>query len=491
MPTGWGEYGDAPFPGLASVAHRRHKIAHQIPEQTAAKTMLTILGPKPAGCGYCDGVSRRNFLKIGALGMGGLALPGLLQAEAASGIRSAGNQHKAVIMVFLPGGPSHQDMFDLKLDAPAEIRGEFKPIPTSVPGLQICEHLPRVAQVMDKCTIIRSIVGMEDRHEAFQTYTGRLNRDQPPGGWPSMGSLLAKLEGSGDPAIPAFVGLAPKMGHVPWSDNGVAGYLGAAHAPFEINKGGGKDDMVLNGITLDRLADRRSLLASLDGFRREVDSSGQMSGLDAYTQQAFGILTSSKLVAALDLKNEDPKLVERYGKGDPRNRDDGGPKLMEHFLIARRLVEAGARCVTLAFSRWDHHGDNFGALRQDLPLLDQGLSALITDLHDRGLNKDVTVLVAGEFGRTPTINKDGGRDHWPRVNFALLAGGGLKHGQVIGSTDRLGGEAASRPTTFGEVHATIYHALGLDVNKVTVPDLTGRPQFLVDAGVQPMKELVG
>lgn len=453
--------------------------------------MLTILGPNPAGCGYCDGVSRRNFLKIGALGMGGLALPGLLQAEAASGVRSAGNQHKAVIMIFLPGGPSHQDMFDLKLDAPAEIRGEFKPIPTNVPGIQICEHLPRVAQVMDKCTIIRSIVGMEDRHEAFQTYTGRLNRNQPPGGWPSMGSLLAKLQGAGDPSIPAFVGLAPKMGHVPWSDNGVAGYLGAAHAPFEINKGGGKDDMVLNGITLDRLADRRSLLASLDGFRREVDSSGQIAGLDAYTQQAFGILTSSKLVAALDLKNEDPKLVERYGKGDPRNRDDGGPKLMEHFLIARRLVEAGARCVTLAFSRWDHHGDNFGALRQDLPLLDQGLSALITDLHDRGLDKDVTVLVAGEFGRTPTINKDGGRDHWPRVNFALLAGGGLKHGQVIGSTDRLGGEAASRPTTFGEVHATIYQALGIDVNKVTVPDLTGRPQFLVDTGVQPMKELIG
>jgi uncharacterized protein (DUF1501 family) len=216
-----------------------------------------------------------------------------------------------------------------------------------------------------------------------------------------------------------------------------------------------------------------------------------MAGLVAYTQQAFGILTSSKLVAALDLKNEDPKVVERYGKGDPKNRDDGGPKLMEHFLIARRLVEAGARCVTLAFSRWDHHGDNFGALRQDLPLLDQGLSALIEDLHQRGLDRDVSVVVWGEFGRTPTINKDGGRDHWPRVSCALLAGGGLRHGQVIGSTDRLGGEAVSRPVQFGEVHATLYHALGLEVNQVTVPDLTGRPQFLVDPGVQPMRELVG
>jgi uncharacterized protein (DUF1501 family) len=244
-------------------------------------------------------------------------------------------------------------------------------------------------------------------------------------------------------------------------------------------------------VTLDRLADRRALLTALDGFRREIDATGQMAGLDAYNQQAFGILTSSKLVEALDLQKEDPKWVERYGKGDPRNRDDGGPKLMEQFLVARRLVEAGARFVTLAFSRWDHHGDNFGALRQDLPLLDQGLSALLEDIHQRGMDKDVSVLVWGEFGRTPTINKDGGRDHWPRVSCALLSGGGLRHGQVIGATDRLGGEASERPVQFGEVHATIYHAMGIDVSRVTIPDLTGRPQFLVDNGLQPMRELVG
>ena len=176
--------------------------------------------------------------------------------------------------------------------------------------------------------------------------------------------------------------------------------------------------------------------------------------------------------------------------GDPRNRDDGGPKLMEHFLVARRLVEAGARCVTLAFSRWDHHGDNFGALRQDLPLLDQGLSALIEDIHQRGLDKDVSVVVWGEFGRTPTINKDAGRDHWPRVSCALLAGGGMKTGQVIGATDRLGGEAIERPVQFGDVFATLYHCLGIDINKVTVTDLTGRPQHLVDAGCQPLREVI-
>jgi len=450
--------------------------------------MLTVLAPPAKRSGYCDGVSRRNFLRIGALGLGGLALPQLLQAEALSGIRRS---HKAVIMVFLPGGPSHQDMFDLKADAPSEVRGEFRPIGTNVPGIQICEHLPLLAQLADKYTLIRSMVGAEDRHEAMQCYTGRLARNQPPGGWPCMGSVLSKLSGAVDKTIPPFVGLAPKMGHVPWSDNGQHGFVGIGHAPFQPNKGGGMEDMVLNGVTLDRLADRQGLLRAFDQYRRDVDASGMMEGLDTFNQQAFGILTSSKLLAALDVDKEDPKVRARYGKGDPKNRDDGAPKLMEHMLMARRLVEAGARCVTLAFSRWDHHGDNFGALRQDLPLLDQGLNALFRDLHERGLDKDVSVIVWGEFGRTPTINKDGGRDHWPRVSFAMLTGGGMKHGQVIGATDRLGGEATERPVRFGEVHATLYHALGIDVNKVTVPDLSGRPQFLVEDGLQPMKELVG
>src|SRR5205814_2297508 len=175
--------------------------------------------------------------------------------------------------------------------------------------------------------------------------------------------------------------------------------------------------------------------------------------------------------------------------GDPKNRDDGGPKLMEHMLIARRLVEAGARCVTLAFSRWDHHGDNFGALRQDLPLLDQGVSALVDDLHQRGLDKDVTVVVWGEFGRTPVINKDAGRDHWPRVSCGLLSGGGMKTGQALGATDRLGGEAIERPVHFGEVFATMYHNIGIDAANTTIADLSGRPQYLVD-GHKPIHEVI-
>jgi len=446
--------------------------------------MLTIYGQQSR---FCDGVSRRNFLKIGALGLGGLALPELLQAESQMGIRRS---HKAIIMIFLPGGPSHQDMFDLKMDAPKEVRGEFRPIKTNVPGIEICEHLPLLAKLADKYSIIRSIVGAEDNHYAVQCLTGRHARNAPPGGWPCLGSVLSKPYGPVEKSMPPFVGLAPKMGHVPWSDNGGPGFLGVGHAPFQPNKGGGKEDMALNGVTLDRLADRKLLLASFDKFRRDLDASGMMEGIDVLNEQAFGILTSSKLLHALDVEKEDKKVRDGYGKGDPKNRDDGGPKLMEHFLIARRLVEAGVRCVTLAFSRWDHHGDNFGALRQDLPLLDQGLSALLQDIHQRGLDKDVSVIVWGEFGRTPTINKDGGRDHWPRVSCALLSGGSMKHGQVIGATDRLGGEASERPVTFPEVFATLYHSLGIDISKVTVNDLTGRPQYLVDAGHQPMRELV-
>jgi len=449
--------------------------------------MLTIHADAPMRSGYCDGISRRNFLRIGALSLGGLALPQILQAEASSGIRRS---HKAVIMIFLPGGPSHQDIFDLKMDAPSEIRGEFRPIGTDVAGLQICEHLPRLARLAKQYTIIRSMVGAFDDHDAYQCLTGRPNRNVPPGGWPSLGAVLSKVQGSVNPMVPAFVGLSPKMGEMRWARSGDPGFLGVGHAPFQPNKGGGKEDMVLNGVTLDRLADRKALLAGFDTFRRDVDGSGMMSGLDSFNEQAFGILTSSRLLEALDVSKEDPKVREMYGKGDPKNRDDGGPKLMEHMLIARRLVEAGARCVTLAFSRWDHHGDNFGALRQDLPLLDQGVSALLTDLRQRGLDQDVSVVVWGEFGRTPTINKGGGRDHWPRVSCAMLAGGGLRHGQVIGATDRLGGEAVERPVRFGEVFATLYQSLGIDVSKVTLPDLTGRPQFLVEDGVQPMRELI-
>jgi hypothetical protein len=443
--------------------------------------MLTIPGPSSR---FCDGLSRRNFLRIGALGMGGLALPQLLRAEAASGLRSG---HKAVIMIYLPGGPPHQDTFDLKLDAPAEIRGEFRPIPTTVPGFQVCEHLPLLAKQAHRYAVIHSISDAIDDHSDFMCQTGRRKSQQPPGGWPTFGATVSRVLGAADPAVPAFVGLEPRMQHRPYNAAN-AGYAGVSHDAFR-PAADAKSDMVLNGITTERLADRRALLASFDRFRRDVDSSGLMAGLDGFNEQAFGMLTSSRLLEALNVEKESDALRERYGKGDAKVHGDAAPMLNEQFLIARRLVEAGARFVTVAYGFWDYHGNNFGNARNDLPLLDQALSALIADLHDRGLDKDVSVICWGEFGRSPTVNKDGGRDHWPRANCAVLAGGGMKVGQVIGATDRLGGEIADRGVHFGEVFATLYHQLGIDASRVTLPDRTGRPHYLVD-GWLPMPELI-
>ncbi len=446
--------------------------------------MLSILG---RGTRLCDGLTRRDALRIGALGIGGLALPDLLRAEAASG---TGKSHKAIIMIYMCGAPPHQDMYDLKMDAPAEIRGEFKPIDTSVSGIQICEHLPRLARIMDKLVPIRTVVGSPNgSHDSFICYTGRTVNRQPPGGWPSVGSSLSKLLGPTSPGVPPFVGLAPRTGHPPYGSPGHPGFLGPAHSAFRPN-GEGQADMQLNGITADRLQDRQRLLDSMDRLRRDVDASGSIDALDAFTRQAIGVLTSSKLVDALDTSQEDPRVRERYGQGDAKNYGDGAPRNLEHFLIARRLVEAGARCVTLNFGRWDFHSNNFSEFKNTHgPLFDQGLSALVEDLHERGLDKDVSVVAWGEFGRTPIINKDAGRDHWPQVGGALLAGGGMKMGQVIGATDRLGGTPIERPVHFGEVLATLYHQLGLDTSHTTLKDLAGRPQYLADDH-QPMRELI-
>jgi hypothetical protein len=432
--------------------------------------MLTINGKAQR---FCDGVSRRNFIKIGALGMGGLALPQLLRAEAAAQL---GKSTKSIIMVYLPGGPSHQDMYDLKMDAPSEIRGSFMPIKTNVPGIQICEHMPRLAAMMDKFVAIRSLVGQVDDHNSFHCMTGRSRfGQQPPGGWPSLGSVVSKVQGSAALGVPPLVGLSGK--------EAVYGYLGAANGPF-IPSGPGTADMTLNGVTTDRLEDRKGLLSEFDRFRRDADSSGLMDGLDVFNRQAFEVITSSRFVSALDMKSESPKATERYkvpGK-------DGG--MMKDFLMARRLVEAGVRCVTLNYGGWDTHGQNFTTLKRQLPQLDIGVTALMQDLIDRGMDKDVSLVVWGEFGRTPRINKDAGRDHWSRVMGALLAGGGMKTGQVIGSTDRTGGEANDRPVHIGEVFATLYKNLGIDTHSVQLNDLAGRPQYLVDPQHSPMRELV-
>jgi len=448
--------------------------------------MLSIVDPKSGrGARFCDGLSRRDMLRIGTLSVGGLSLPQILAAEQASGHRT----HKSVIMIYMCGAPGHQDMYDLKMNAPAEIRGEFKPIATNVPGIEICEHMPRLARIMDKCVPLRSVHGSPDgNHDSFICYTGRTVRNQPPGGWPSMGAVTSKLLGSVDQAVPAFVGLSPDAGHPPYGSPGLPGFLGVSHAAFRPN-GASSTDIVLKDLTQARLADRRSLLTDVDRLRRDIDATRALDGMDSLTRSAFDILTSSRLAKALDVSDEPQSVRERYGKGDPSRFGDGAPRNLEHFLVARRLVEAGARVVTLNFGRWDFHSDNFNGMRDThLPQFDQGLSALIEDLHARGLDKDVAVVAWGEFGRTPLINKDAGRDHWPQVGGGLLAGGGFRTGQVIGATDRLGGEIVDRPVHFAEVLATLYRHLGIDPAEASLRDHTGRPQYLLD-NPTPLPEL--
>jgi hypothetical protein len=423
--------------------------------------------------------------------MGGLGLPAVLRAEAAAGRAS----HKAVIMIFMSGGPPHQDMLDLKMEAPAEIRGEFKPISTNVPGVQICELLPRMAAMSDRLVYIRSLVGSEGRHAAFQCMTGRSVNAQPVGGWPSLGAAVSKLQGPVTRGTLPFVSLSPRMKTNTWGDPGQAGFLGQAHAAFAPNAE--KTNWELNGISLGTLGDRQALLSELDRLKRDAESSGAIEGLDAQYQQAFGILTSNKIVDALDLEREDPRVRERYGRGsdEPAGYGDAGPLNNDYLLAARRLVEAGVRVVTLANGRWDWHGrphgTNFENARDHFPAFDQGLTALLRDLEERGMDKDVTVIAWGEFGRTPRINKNGGRDHWPQVACAIMAGGGMRTGQVIGSTNRLGEHAKDRPVHFQEVFATLYHNLGIDPNHATVKDRSGRPHYLVDhSQYQPLPELV-
>lgn len=438
--------------------------------------MLNVLGPATR---YCDGVSRRSFLSLGSLAVGGLSMADLARAN-------VGSKHKAVIMVYLSGGLSHQDTFDLKPQAPVEIRGEFKPIATNVTGIEFCELLPNLAKIADKLAVVRSVMGQTDEHSSFQSLTGHTMGIAQRDRLPNFGSVVSKVLGRTDPVTPAFVDLFPTMQHRPYNSTG-AGYLGASHDQVRAD---GEDlaCMKLRYIDAPTFNDRQGLLRSLDGVRRRLDGAG-LDGMNESYRRAFEVLTSSKIVEALDVEREAPAVRERYGRGSSKHVGDGAPLWNDQLLIARRLVEAGVRVVTVAYGFWDTHGGNFSHLRQHLPMFDKGISALIGDLSERGLNEDVSLVVWGEFGRTPKINANAGRDHWAPVQSALFAGGGMHVGQVVGATDGQGAFAKTNPIHFRDVLATIYHRLGIDSHQL-VRDTSERPVMILPEEATPIRALV-
>jgi uncharacterized protein (DUF1501 family) len=433
---------------------------------------------------FCDRVSRRSFLQIGSLAVGGLSLSQLLEADQK---RGNGRSHKAVIMVYLSGGLAHQDSFDLKPLAPAEIRGEFSPIPSTVSGLDVCELLPKLASIMNQCAVIRSVVGQRDEHSSFQNLTGYTMGETQRNQYPNFGSVVSKIQGPTDPIVPPFVDLFPTMQHRPYNSTG-SGYLGS---PYQQMRADGEDlaSMKLRYIESLQFSSRQKLLEGLDTFRRAADRSG-MNDLDQSYRRAFEVLTSSKLLEAIDVEKENPQVRARYSLGSSKHQGDGAPLWNDQLLIARRLIEAGVRVVTVAYGFWDTHGNNFAHMKSNLPVVDAGLAALVEDIHERGLADDVSLVVWGEFGRTPKINKDAGRDHWAPVQAALLSGGGMQMGQVIGSTDKTGGYAETRPVHYRDVLATIYHTLGIDPHEF-VRDINERPVQILPEDARPIRELIG
>ncbi len=445
--------------------------------------------------------TRRGVLTIGSLGAAGLALPQLLRADAVGGGR-----RKSVILVHLDGGPPQYETIDPKPDAPIEIRGPFMPTATSLPGVQISELMPQVAAAADKFVFIRSLVGSNGRHDAFQCQSGFPASDlESMGGRPAFGSIITHLKGSPEDDCPTFIDLM--QGRPLVRNSARPGFLGPSVQPFrpdisqmfprelesgmkgELARLGSEHQLSLtlsDDLTFRRLADRQALRGSLDRLRSEIDDSGMMAAMDEFEQQAVGILTSGRLAEALDLESEPSHMLDRYTAAGSREElasyTSEGPLASRKFLLARRLIEAGARVVSLSISDFDTHSNNFERMGTLVPIVDHGLSTLVADLDERGMLDDVLIVAWGEFGRTPKVNESGGRDHWPSVGPCLLAGGGLRTGQVIGSTDRTASAVTSRPVHYQDVFATLYHKLGINPHVDAIIDPQGRPQHLVTVG---------
>jgi hypothetical protein len=437
---------------------------------------------------------RRSFLKIGLLGTAGLSLAQLLRTEARASAPTG--PKPSVIILWMRGGPSHHDMWDPKPDAPAEIRGEFGTIPTRLPGVRLCDLLPMCAGIMDKWSLVRSLHHDDAGHSSgdqicFTGYPSGPNPDENV--YPSCGSIVSKQFGHLDPRLPAYV-MIPRM--VPGTGSA---YLGVAHKPFETGADPAADGpfklpnfQPAQGLTLERMGERRDLLKGFDLIRREVDASGQMSALDGFNQQAWDILTSPAARAAFDLDSEPRAVRERYGfmpAFDPKASNRcGSPAWSQRILLARRLVEAGVRLVTVDLRWWDTHVKGFESLRLGfLPRFDRAYSALIEDLEQRGLLSSTLVIAWGEFGRTPKVNADAGRDHYPNVFSAALAGGPVLGGRVVGESDAKGAFPKLNPKTPQDVLATMYRHLGIDT-EAQYPNGTGRPITVLPSG-KPIEEL--
>ncbi len=433
----------------------------------------------------CSGVTRRNFLQIGAPLLGlGIADLLRLESQAAEAGRPTSNSKKSLIVFWTDGGVSQQDTYDVKPDAPAEYRGMYRSIGTNVPGLVLSDRLPLQSKVMDRLSIVRSVHHENGIHapSAHWMQTGYFgptlarNAAQKP----SFGSVIARAIGSRQPPMPAYVSV-PKSEAFGYQG---AVYLGKAFNPFEVGADPNAADFKVpnlslpTGLTARSVDSRRTLLKTFDTLRRDIDDSGVMEGLDTFKSQALEMVAGDRMRAAFNLNAEDPKVRDQYGRH----------RYGQSALLARRLVEAGARCVNINTGNWDHHNDIAKGLDEHLPPLDRAIAALVEDLDARGLLDEVIIYCVGEFGRTPRMNGHAGRDHWSDCFSVLLAGGGIQGGRIVGASEKWGGGVQERLVTPQDLLATIYHTLGVPLD-THYEDASGRPVSIVGGG-QPIHELL-
>ncbi len=450
------------------------------------------------GAANCQGFSRRTALKAGFLGLMGLTLPDLLRLRAQG---QATADDKAVILIWLDGGPSQIETYDPKPDAPAEYRGPFATINTCVPGIRLCELVPNHARLADKMVFVRSLHHDNGDHFAGAHWmlTGRFGSTAAslPQKFPSMGSYVAKVRGPNKPGLPAYVGLPSAESVYLFPGYMGAAYLGGSYNPFDVDRehrylgasykihiGSPQWLKQFTAASAQLAGHRQQLLTAFDGLRRDLDNSGAVDAMDKYQQQALNMILGSRTRAAFDLDKEDPRLSDRYGQG-PWAR---------YTLMARRLVEAGVTFVTVDMPHWDDHSNIKEGHGAKVPVVDRAIGGLIDDLSDRGMLDKVMVIVMGEFGRTPRLNTGQpgipipGRDHWGNAISVLMAGGGLRGGQVVGSTNAKGEHPKDRPLTPADILATVYHVMGIDP-KLSFKDHTGRPIPILDDG-KPIAEIV-